>query len=114
MFSSSPETFLVILAIFMCSILFIFTITVVVIFHCCRIKDIQNLPNAVVQRTRMSYHWARNSVFSLRRGSECPEDEEDENFLSPRRAQRAPSNCTTTGSSLCKQNSFDGRSPSAV
>uniref|UniRef100_A0A1I7X9E0 ORF6 n=1 Tax=Heterorhabditis bacteriophora TaxID=37862 RepID=A0A1I7X9E0_HETBA len=48
---ASPETLLIILAIAMCSILFCFTVGVIVIFHCCRIKDmhVQSIPSAVAQ-----------------------------------------------------------------
>ncbi|KIH45356.1 hypothetical protein ANCDUO_24603 [Ancylostoma duodenale] len=84
--STSPEMFLVVLAIAMCSILFCFTIGVVVIFHCCDIKDvhIQDLPAAVLDRTRNSINWARNSIFSHH--SERIEEIEDNQFLSPQRA----------------------------
>ncbi|KHJ91507.1 hypothetical protein OESDEN_08629 [Oesophagostomum dentatum] len=81
--------FLIVLAVSMCSILFCFTIGVVVIFHCCDVKDIQlqQIPATVLERTRQSISWARNSIFS--RQSDCIEeieDNQDNQFLSPHRA----------------------------
>ncbi|CAJ0604980.1 unnamed protein product [Cylicocyclus nassatus] len=84
--ATSPEMFLVVLAISMCSILFCFTIGVVVIFHCCDVKEVnfEEIPAAILERTRHSINWARNSIFSHH--SECIEDIEDNQFLSPQRA----------------------------
>ncbi|ETN74654.1 hypothetical protein NECAME_03968 [Necator americanus] len=84
--ATSPEMFLVVLAVAMCSILFCFTIGVVVIFHCCNIKDvnIQDLPAAVLERTRHSLNWARNSIFSPQ-SDYVEEVEDNRQFLSPQR-----------------------------
>ncbi|VDL64873.1 unnamed protein product [Nippostrongylus brasiliensis] len=86
---TSPEMFLIVLAVAMCSILFCFTIGVVVIFRCCEIKEIhlQDIPAAVLERTRNSINWARNSIFSHQ--SECFDVIEDnQQFLTPERALR--------------------------
>ncbi|CAO4364327.1 unnamed protein product [Caenorhabditis nigoni] len=60
----SPETLLVVLAIAMCSLLLLFSIAVVIVFHCCKVESLHNLPHAVLERTRHSVNWARHSVFS--------------------------------------------------
>ncbi|KAK5983824.1 hypothetical protein GCK32_021209 [Trichostrongylus colubriformis] len=92
---TSPELFLIVLAVAMCSILFCFTIGVIVIFRCCEIKEVhlQDLPAAVLERTRNSFNKARNSIFS-QHSAECTEviEEGTSQFLTPERAlQKHPS-----------------------
>ncbi|CAB3403978.1 unnamed protein product [Caenorhabditis bovis] len=62
----SPETLLIVLAIAMCSLLLLFSIAVVVVFHCCKVENLHGIPQAMLERTRHSMHWARHSVFSHR------------------------------------------------
>ncbi|PAV56774.1 hypothetical protein WR25_05030 [Diploscapter pachys] len=64
----------------MCSVLFAFTIGVVIIFHCCKITDanLESFRSSVVARARNSYVYARNSIFSYH-NTETEEDiEKDE------------------------------------
>ncbi|CAI5441402.1 unnamed protein product [Caenorhabditis angaria] len=70
----SPETLLMVLAIAMCSLLLLFSIAVVIVFHCCKVDAIQNLPQAMLERTRHSVNWARHSVFSHSHYDEYEED----------------------------------------
>ncbi|VDO20276.1 unnamed protein product [Heligmosomoides polygyrus] len=93
---TSPEMFLIVLAIAMCSILFCFTIGVIVIFRCCEIKEVQlhNIPSAMLERTRNSINWARNSIFG-HQPEECEDVVEDnQQFLTPQRALLKPSSPT--------------------
>uniref|UniRef100_A0A8R1HZI9 Uncharacterized protein n=1 Tax=Caenorhabditis japonica TaxID=281687 RepID=A0A8R1HZI9_CAEJA len=69
----SPETLLVVLAIAMCSLLLLFSVSVVIVFHCCKVETLHNLPHAVLERTRYSVNWARHSVFSH---SQCDDFED--------------------------------------
>ncbi|CAD6192613.1 unnamed protein product [Caenorhabditis auriculariae] len=85
----SPETLLIVLAIAMCSLLLLFTVAVVVVFHCCRVDALHGLPSAVLQRTRNSVNWARHSVFS-HQNLEDDDDETDECSGTPRRSFLQP------------------------
>ncbi|GMR36159.1 hypothetical protein PMAYCL1PPCAC_06354, partial [Pristionchus mayeri] len=58
--SASSEAFLIILAAAMCSILCIFSVFVVLVFHCCKVS--QDL-TYVTTAARNSFMYARNSIF---------------------------------------------------
>ncbi|XGW07292.1 hypothetical protein V3C99_010465 [Haemonchus contortus] len=88
MMDTSPEMFLIVLAVAMCSILFCFTIGVVMIFRCCEIKELNlhDLPAVMLERTRNSLNWARNSIFSPQPERTEIIEEGSRQFLTPQRA----------------------------
>ncbi|VDM60635.1 unnamed protein product [Angiostrongylus costaricensis] len=47
--ATSSETFFIVFAVVMCSILFCFTVGIIVIVRCCECNDFNDLPSVVVE-----------------------------------------------------------------